>query len=409
MSNVFMSYIKEYGLEKFIQDLMLDTKEEDNLILLDYNQIYSPRFSVADACRGIILDKNTLEIVCRPFRRFYNLGEIYNHLPYNLNVDDYIIREKLDGSLIKVYHYNNEWRWATRGTINGNSLDIRYGVVHSTTFEEIVKEALKDLGFDSWDEAAKAHNFNPENTYLFELVSPYNKVVIQYEKPKLYYLSSIVNKTGEYGGDIDWVNKPKSWKFLEDDSMEVVMNTIENGYDTYDEGVVVYDAKTNLPVYKIKTSLYVKLHYIRGNGLTLKKAVEIVADNEQEEYISYFPEDKDIITSIKNIKDSFYIVQSLMIHHIRSINLSKKEVGLLLKPDSEIPAIVQSLIFINNLEESLKRVIMNMAIHTYFALLKNGEKTGNREKEIKEKFLSDWLNNNAGFVAEVYTQINKEQ
>ena len=78
---------------------------------------------------------------------------------------------------------------------------------------------------------------NPDCTYTFELVSPYNKVVIYYDNPMVYHIGTRYNLNFEEM-DIDiGIQKPKSYKLegqdeyirfvLEKmDSSEISENTI---------------------------------------------------------------------------------------------------------------------------------------------------------------------------------------
>jgi hypothetical protein len=56
------------------------------------------------------------------------------------------------------------------------------------------------------------------------------------------------------------------------------------------EGVVVYNTLTKGRV-KVKNAVYLAAHRLRGNGLTLNAICELVAMNEQDEYIATFTED----------------------------------------------------------------------------------------------------------------------
>ena len=44
---------------------------------------------------------------------------------------------------------------------------------------------------------------------------------------------------------------------------------------------------------KIKSPAYVKAHHVRGEGLTPKRIASLIVCNEDEEYLSVFPEDED--------------------------------------------------------------------------------------------------------------------
>ena len=50
------------------------------------------------------------------------------------------------------------------------------------TFGALVEDAMP-ISWGEWEETA-----DPKCTYMFELVSPYNRVVIPYEETKLYFL-----------------------------------------------------------------------------------------------------------------------------------------------------------------------------------------------------------------------------
>ena len=50
------------------------------------------------------------------------------------------VQEKIDGSIIKWYFYNNNWNWATNNTINAENTIVN-NVTHHT-FMDIIKKAI---------------------------------------------------------------------------------------------------------------------------------------------------------------------------------------------------------------------------------------------------------------------------
>lgn len=72
------------------------------------------------------------------------------------------------------------------------------------TFGELIRTAVnyKDLDFN---------NLNKNFTYMFELVSPYTKIVIPYSETKLYHLATRDNTTFEELETDIGVEKPKSY------------------------------------------------------------------------------------------------------------------------------------------------------------------------------------------------------
>lgn len=287
---MLIRYILEHGFEGLTNNLGVVVKEYDNYVVLNYSQIESPKNDpIVMECRGIILNKRTLQVVCSPFRRFFNYGE--TGCPENINFSECIISEKVDGSLIKVWHdpIEDKWQIATRGTAFAESEVNGFNI----TFRQLFLRAIK-LTEEEYQDWARSY-LSEDTTYLFELCCMENRVVTRYTEDTVVYLGSrkwngipgyqhILNEK-----QLKEINsrpaihfKLKSW-----DEIQSAINKLEG----LEEGFVVLD-KNYTPICKIKSPLYVKAHRIRGEGLTPKRITDIVWENEEEEYLTYFPEDK---------------------------------------------------------------------------------------------------------------------
>lgn len=261
---------------------------EHNLVVLNYDQINSPKMEpVVQECRGLILDYN-LKIVCRPFDRFFNYGEAGTD---KIDTSSYTYFPKLDGSLIKVYYWDESWRIATRGTAFGESDVGGWGL----TFENL---ALKAMGFASmtefntamWEEGIPAHH-----TYLLELTAPENRVVTHYSEPSMTLLAVRNTETGDYLPCKHYITE--FWKqnhSLGGLSVQEIIDAADS-LKNLEEGFVGYD-NNGIPRVKIKSAAYVAVHHIRGEGLNPKRIAELVVSGEVQEYLTYFPEDSDKIT-----------------------------------------------------------------------------------------------------------------
>ena len=88
--------------------LARDIKSILILIQLKYSQLESKMSErIVQECRGLILDEaNDWAIVCYPFDKFFNYSESN---AVKLNWDNSEIFEKLDGSLMMLYFYDNQW------------------------------------------------------------------------------------------------------------------------------------------------------------------------------------------------------------------------------------------------------------------------------------------------------------
>lgn len=258
------------------------------MFVLNYSQINSPKFEgVVRECRSLVVAFDYVEglwySVSQAFDRFFNYGE--KKLP--CTVDKLEFFDKLDGSLITVFCHGGKWMYRTKSMIMPvepiNGLEV--------TWKDLIEEAL------NWEEFLK----NPPVgtfSYIFEVVSPYNRVVTRYNKPEafllavrgalntgngIYNLDYIVDMTAEKYG---W-SRPKKMVF---DSWEKCL-TYSKELRNLEEGLVGY--LKGVPMVKVKNPAYVAAHHLRGEGvLTPKRIVDLILINETDEYLSIFPEDE---------------------------------------------------------------------------------------------------------------------
>ena len=256
------------------------------LIGFKYNQIDSDfNQELVRECRGIILDEDSLEPISVPFFKFGNYGESY--CP-TIDWDSAKVTEKIDGSLVKIVRMGDELLISTNGCIDASKASItqtfacKYGSYRDLI---LAAEPIKDL---SNDELLSL--FKEGYTYMFELTSPYNKVVIPYEGIRLSFIGVRDNKSLQesliYDHPLSKVfNTPKQYSFKSLD--DCIANAKLLPYN--EEGYVVVDKYFNRV--KVKSAAYVAIHHLRGEGvLTPRKALEIVRQNEVVEFLSYFEE-----------------------------------------------------------------------------------------------------------------------
>jgi RNA ligase len=131
--------------------------------------VYTPRCVYEDGwddfsrmARGLILDEEAGRIVATPFPKFFNLGERHGTVP-DLPFE---VFEKLDGSLIIVFHHRGLWHAATKGAFDS----------------EQALWAQERLN------GADLSALQPGATYLFEAVYPENRIVIRYSEPEMVML-----------------------------------------------------------------------------------------------------------------------------------------------------------------------------------------------------------------------------
>lgn len=270
----------------------LKISRDDGYIMFKYNQVASD-FSIplVREARGIIFRESNWECVCHAFNKFGNYGESY--CP-NIDWGTASVQEKCDGSLIKLWH-DNGWRISTNGTIDAFKAELND--TKYSTFGALVEDAMP-MSWGAWEKIA-----DPKCTYMFELVSPYNRVVIPYKETKLYFLGiRDMEDGGEWNPeDSDMIYAfeiPKRYPLYSLEDVQAAANALP--WDQ--EGYVVCDQNFNRV--KIKSSAYILAHYARNNGVVnTERLVQIVLDGEQEEFLTYA---SDYADDLHKVEDAMF-------------------------------------------------------------------------------------------------------
>lgn len=292
MKSKIATYIRNNATwREYFKSLNIHIGEDDHFIIFNYEAGCDFSNELVQEARGIILDKETLEVACWPFRKFAN-----SHEPYADDIDwaTARVQEKIDGSICKLWfnRYTQQWQWSSNSIIDARNCNISPLV---KSFYEAITRAdnFNDLIFETLDK---------NKTYIFELVGPYNKVVISYDIPHLYHIGTRSNiNGGEFNtylptrGNEDWFDKPKEYSLHSFDECITAVETLNKADVVEHEGFVVVDA--NWHRIKIKNSEYLFYHYLRTGVLSKGNAIKFLQsdDVDIDTLISNFPEYKDMI------------------------------------------------------------------------------------------------------------------
>lgn len=283
--------LEEYA-EVLKTELGINSKkyEDENLFVFNYDQVESPKYHpIVKECRGIIIDTD-FNIICQPFKRFFNINECKEETE-SFNFKDAFCFEKADGSLIKVYYWNNSWRVATRGTAFAES----EGHSVSATYSDLV---LRAFGVENLESLSKKLDMCLVRgcTYLFEYTSPFNRVVTPYTQDCMIFLGvgnekvhpSALQSTSERLSSLGLnVRQAKLYNLNSAEEIVNNVNTLEN----LEEGFVCWDFENDLRI-KVKSNNYVVAHLLRGSGARSPKRIcQIIFKGEMAEYLAYFKED----------------------------------------------------------------------------------------------------------------------
>lgn len=136
-------------------------------------------------CRGLILDGQG-NIVARPWKKFFNLGEIELPIQFDTPVE---ITDKADGSLGILYETDSGWAVATRGSFMSDQ------ALHATA---LINSKYRECLQSTW---GMEHPDVKKYTFLFEIVYPDNRIVLDYDgMDDLILLGAVEKETGYYVG-----------------------------------------------------------------------------------------------------------------------------------------------------------------------------------------------------------------
>ena len=269
--------------------------ELEGLVLFKYNQIGSDfNEELVKEARGIIFDMyDNWKIVRYAFNKFFNYGESY---AAEIDWKTARVQEKLDGSLISVWYWPRKGKWMV--STSGN-IDAHFAEVYDKTESPI---AINRSTFgDMFDSVFSDYSKLDRNcTYTFELVDTATHV-IRYDKVDVWHIGTRDNTTLEELNVNIGVQKPKEYPLHNLDAVLKAAETLNNNDKIEHEGFVVVDNAWNR--IKVKNSLYLAGHYMMGNTVSFKRCIDIIAMNEEMEFLSYFPQHKKFFEDVKSIVD----------------------------------------------------------------------------------------------------------
>lgn len=286
-----MLAVQEYLQNKTFEDLsnefgikIAEHPEGLPLVILNYDQIESPKtHPVIRECRALVLHKHTKEIVAKSFNRFFNWGEVQEELAL-FDFSDFVVDSKEDGSLAVIYHFDGRWHANTRGSFALDNMQFQ-----DFTWQEGFCKALGISGLHELN-----GRLDESLTYVAEFCSPWNKVVRKYDTPCMYLLTAFRKEVELLPEQVDVLSelflRPKRYNFCGIEEIQAFLQE-QAATDATFEGVVIRDRHGRR--YKIKSSTYLGLHRLRGEGDNVwnpKHLLPFVLAGEESELLTYFPE-----------------------------------------------------------------------------------------------------------------------
>lgn len=303
-----------------------------NLVSFKYDQLDSPRnHPVVVECRGTILDEDkNWSVVAYPFKRFFNADEGY---AAELDWNNAVVQEKLDGSFCIMFWYNKTWHVATSGSADaGGSVGDLVEWRENGMLIEPRPKSFAEYFWLTGNKCFGAEWFRSAKTnhcYMFELMGPLNRVVVYHEKAHIVCIGgrnlSTMEEIPAYEAARHLgVPAVKEYNLS---SLDLIIKTFADVSPLSQEGYVVHNKTLSedkcYARNKIKNPAYVAIHHAK-DGLTTKAFVEIARQGEVSEMIAHFPEYKPMLDDAKQRFES--LVKELQddYNEIKNINNQKE-------------------------------------------------------------------------------------
>lgn len=233
--------------------------------------------------RGLVTD-NEGKIVARPFKKFFNLGE-GKYTP----TEEFDVFEKMDGSLGILFNYDNQWILATRGSFTSEQAIKGMGILQKYKYDRLI----------------------PGYTYLFEIIYPENRIVVDYEGMEDLILLGVIDNSDGYELKIhddkihlDGIRFRNLYNNL---GFKIVKRY--NGVTDYSilAGMIPIDREgyvvrfSNGDRVKIKGEEYLRLHKIMTNMSTTAIWESLKNGDEIENFLKDIPD--EFYNKIKDVRE----------------------------------------------------------------------------------------------------------
>jgi hypothetical protein len=297
-------------LHRYYEDGLLYKQTHPTLPLTIWNYTEKVQYEglwdeVTLSCRGLITEDTTGKILVRPLKKFFNYEELIGKDVIPSKGDYVYIQEKMDGSLGILFNYNNEWIMATRGSFTSD-------------------QAIK--GLEILKSKYILDTFEPSVAYLCEIIYPENRIVVDYKKEKIMFLSAAIN-WGFNGwkesddSELHWTTACAYFRMSGIKKSDIVKTeqhfnfsdelykSLKEKNENNKEGFVLRFHPGNFRM-KIKFEEYVRLHKIMTN-LSTTAVWEVLSNGgSMDDLLKNVPDEfYDKIKEYENIlKDEFSIL-----------------------------------------------------------------------------------------------------
>ena len=164
-------------------------KETFNVIKYDKNMITDDNCNYLGMFRSVILKNNELKVFSPP--KSVKANKFFE----NNKIEDVIVDEFIEGTMVNLFWNNNNWELATKSSVGGN---VSFFTVDKTLFarKENTFRYMFDNAIKHYDKNLNISNFiDCDNedikscVFSFVMQHPTNRIVVPFDEPAIYLVA----------------------------------------------------------------------------------------------------------------------------------------------------------------------------------------------------------------------------
>lgn len=263
--NDYKNSLKELGFK-------IKSFRKLNIISTPYKKDIQSDFS--NYCRGLVVNPEG-KIICVPPQKSI---EVINIDDLEIENNNFYFEELIDGTMINVFWYDNDWLISTRSEIGGyNKWNDK------KSFKDLFNECLN---FD-------LNNLSKECSYSFVMRHIDNRNIAKIEKNELI----LVEMYDQLLNRVDYDDYPNFCKKVNRlNKVEEIKYNLDNSH--YLKG---YTLKVDDKRYKIVNHNFEKIKEIKGNRNNLFLTYyDLRKNGKLKEYFTYFPENTTLFEEYRD-------------------------------------------------------------------------------------------------------------
>lgn len=305
-------------VKKAVKELKLEIKSVDNIYMILFNNTSDFNDIRVRQASGMILEKETNKLLHYSFEKCYEGFESVND-PYSkqkLEEQEYRVELFFEGSIIKLFYYNDKWNIATSKNIEGHknrwSSKKTYDILFAEAIEKTYNVNMSTF-FNTLDK-------NCCHTFLLQ----HNENVLTYpvRVPIVYYLNNVNLSTLEE-------ETPEKENLRINKTVDEILTDKSHNYMIY-----VKNEKGKFDRIKCLNTNFIETMNLRGDYPDI--GLSYLANRCQKDlFYKLFPESVDTFNCIEKLLD----VNAYSINFVyKRIHVLKKDINV---PDRYIRTISQ--------------------------------------------------------------------